>query len=197
MLIAFTVLTTAACATGPRPTLIDAQPVVDDAAASVIDRLDRQPQADFVAAYAITPSWADQPTIATVARTDGEFRTQIGDVVYTTNGTATTTCDVAVGTCEEYANEARISDLGITHQFWGPAFRQRLTADSGRRIASSTGSVDSIAGQSAACVAVQIPSSIDAIGTVNYCALDLGVLGRYVGADATIELTSIQVTPPA
>jgi hypothetical protein len=191
-----TVITTA-CATGQRPTLVDQPTVVDDAASSVMDRLQRQPQSDFVAAYEITPSWTDHATVATVTRTSDELRTQIGDVVYTTTGTSTTTCDTAGAACEQYANEALISDLGITHQFWGPAFRQRLSTDSGRRIGSSTGTVDSIAGQSAACVAVQVPSSIEAVGTVSYCALDVGVLGRYTGADGTIELTSIEITPPA
>ena len=187
----FAVIT--ACVTGPRPTLTDPEPVDDGAAAPVIERLDRAPVGDFTAVYAITPSAAAAATVATVSRHGNELRAQIGDVVYTTNGVTTTTCDVDGGACEDYANETRISNLGITHQFWGPAFRQRLAVDSGRRIGTSTGTVETIAGQSAACVAVTLPSSIGATGTVNYCALDQGVLGRYVGADATIELTSFTV----
>ena len=134
VLVVMATLGMVACATGPRPTLVDQPAVVDDAATPVIERLDRAPQADFVAAYAITPSWSDQPTVATVTRTADELRTQIGDIVYTTNGASTTTCDTTGGPCEDFANEARISDLGITHQFWSSAVRQRLTTDSGRRI---------------------------------------------------------------
>lgn len=179
-----------ACATGPRPTLSDPEPVDDGAAASVIERLDRVPVGDFTAVYEITPSSTTEPTLATISQHGNELRTQIGDVVYTSDGATTTTCDVAGGVCEDYADEARISNLGITHQFWGPSFRQRLATDSGRRIGTSEGAIDTIAGQSAACVAIKVPSSLDAVGTVNYCALDQGVLGRYVGADGTIELTS-------
>jgi hypothetical protein len=179
-----------ACATGPRPTLTDPEPIDDSAAASVIERLDRSPVGDFTAVYEITPSSTTEPTVATISQHGTELRTQIGDVVYTSDGANTTTCDVNGGACEGYANETRISNLGITHQFWGPSFRQRVATDSGRRIGTSEGAVDTIAGQPAACVAIKVPSSLDAVGTVSYCALDQGVLGRYIGADGTIELTS-------
>lgn len=179
-----------ACATGQRPTLSEPDPVGDGAAASVIERLDRAPIGDFTAVYEITPSSTTQPTVATISQTGSELRSQIGDVVYTSDGATTTTCDVAGEACDDFANEARISNLGITHQFWGPSFRQRLATDSDRRIGTSEGAIDTIAGQSAACVAIKIPSSLDAVGTVSYCALDEGVLGRYIGADGTIELTS-------
>jgi len=179
-----------ACATGQRPTLTDPEPVDDGAAASVLERLDRAPLGDFTAVYEITPSSGTTPTIATVSQRGDELRAEIGNIVYTTDGAATSTCDVTGGPCEDFANEARISNLGITHQFWRAAFRQRLATDAGRRIGTSTGTVDSIAGQSAACVAIKVPSALEAVGTVSYCALDQGLLGRYIGADGTIELTS-------
>lgn len=183
-----TVITTA-CATGQRPTLTDPEPVEDGAAATVIERLERPPLGDFTAVYAITPTSGTETTVATISVEGDETRAEIGDVVYASNGTSTTTCDSAGAACDDFANEARISNLGITHTFWQAAFRQRLTTDAGRRIGTSSGSVETIAGQPAACVSIKVPSSLDAVGTVSYCALDLGVLGRYIGADATIELT--------
>jgi hypothetical protein len=182
-----------ACATGPRPSLTDPAPIDDGAAGVVIERLDRTPVGDFTAVYEITPSSGTATTVATINKSSGELTAQIGNVVYTSNGAATTTCDVGGAACDNFANEARISDLGITHQFWSSAFRQRLTVDAGRRVGTSTGTIDNIAGQSAACVAVNVPSSLEAVGTVSYCALDQGLLGRYIGADGTIELTSFDL----
>lgn len=195
---------TSGCMTGPRPTLEAPRTVSDTASQTVLDRLGRDPGVDFTAQYTITPSSAAQPTQATVSRRNGVVRTEIGSVVYTTDSAgASTTCDTAGGSCENAANDARISDLGITHLFWRESTRQRLTNDAGRRIGSSTGTTATIAGQAAVCVAIKIPSSLSApsdvgsVGTVTYCALDQGLLGRYIGADATIELTSFSIAPPS
>lgn len=184
----------AACATGQRPTLTDAANIDDDATAHVLERLDRSPLGNFTATYEITPTSGTDSTEATVTQDGAELRVEVGDVVFTANGTTTTTCDTSGNSCDDYANDARISDLGITHRFWGSAFHQRVATDSGRRVGATTGTVDTIAGQPAACVAIQVPSTLDAVGTVNYCALDQGILARYLGADATIELTSFALT---
>lgn len=184
----------AACATGPRPTLTGAATVDDAATAQVLERLERSPLGDFTATYEITPTSGTDITQATVTQEGAELRVEVGDVVFTSNGTTATTCDASGNSCDDYANDARISNLGITHRFWGSAFRQRVATDSGRRIGTSTGTVDTIAGQPAACVAIQVPSTLDAVGTVNYCALDQGILARYLGADAAIELTSFALS---
>jgi len=188
-------LTLAGCAVGPRPTLVDVAVVDDAAAANVLDRLSRSPQQAFTATYDITPAVTTNRTIATVRRfLDGTVETRIGSVVYTTYPLGTsTTCDPTGERCDDFINDARISDLSIPNLFWGPAFEQRLTTDVNRRIGTSEGSTATIADQSATCVTVRIPSAIDAVGSVIYCALDLGVLARYVGADVVIELTSFQI----
>ena len=180
------------CAVGDRPTLAEVAVVDDDAADAVLDRLDRPPSFPFAATYEIPPSSGLVTTEASISRDDdGTIVTQIGQIAYTTTADGTTTtCDLTDNSCDDYANDARVSDLAVTHQFWGTAFRQRLTTDSGRRIGPSTGSVTTIAGAPATCVDVKVPSSIEAVGTVNYCAIDAGVLGRYFGADVVIELTS-------
>ena len=85
-----------------------------------------------------------------------------------------------------------MSDLAVTHLFWGPAFERRLQTDSGRRIGTSELSDASIAGQPATCAAVTLPSSLESVGTVTYCALDIGLLARYQGADVHVELASFQ-----
>lgn len=184
------------CALGERPTLEAAAVVTDPATQTVVDRLDRSPVVDFTATYAITPSSAADSTIATVSSDDGVTTTQIGDVVFTTDPAGnTTTCRTGGVECTDGADDARVSNLGITHRFWSSSARQRLVTDAARRIGTSTGTTDTIGGQAAVCVAIKLPSSIEAVGTVSYCALEQGILARYIGADGTIELTSFDVAP--
>lgn len=193
---ALTMLATG-CAVGERPTLQAAELITDPASEAVVERLDRPPVGDFAAVYTITPSaTGGAPATATVTSRGGEVRAEIGSVVFTTDAAGlTTTCAVDGTACDDIADDARISDLGITHQFWGSAFRQRLATDAARRIGTSTGTADTIAGQSAVCVAIKLPSSVEQVGTATYCALEQGVLARYIGADATIELTSFTTQP--
>ena len=181
---------------GERPTLAEQAPVSDEAADAVLQRLQRAPDESFVASYLITPSSATEPTTATVTRTgDGMLTVEIGSVVYTTSVDGrTTTCTSADSECEDFANDARVSDLSVTHLFWGPAFERRLQTDSGRRIGTSELSEASIAGQPATCAAVTLPSSLESVGTVTYCALESGLLARYQGADVYVELASFQST---
>jgi hypothetical protein len=185
-------LSTTACALGDRPTLAEPAPAADTAAERVLDLLRRAPDQTFIASYLVTPSSAEAPVDATVTRTAaGVLTVEIGDTVYTTSADGrTTTCDVGGNDCDDFANDARISNLGITHLFWGPAFERRLQTDSSRRIGPSAQQAATIAGASAECVEVRVQSSLDAVGIVSYCALGDGLLARYQGADVIIEMLS-------
>jgi len=184
------------CALGERPTLEAADVITDSATQTVAERLERNPVVDFTATYAITPSSSTDSTVATITAEGGIVTTRIGDITYTTDTAGNTTTCRADGTgCTDGADDALVSNLGITHRFWSSSSRQRLVTDAARRIGTSTGTTDTIAGQSAVCVAIKLPSSVESVGTVSYCALDQGVLGRYIGADGTIELTSLVVSP--
>ncbi len=184
-----------ACATGERPTLVAAPVVSDDdsAVAAVVERLDRAETATFTATYDIIPSATGVVTQATVVAADGRRRVQIGDVDYIVDRGVSRTCDLALGECVDFTDDARISDLNITSEFWGDAFAARLRLDGSRRIGFSQGRVETIAGQTAACVDVPLPAAQALTAAVTYCALDLGVLARYFGADVSIELTSFLV----
>jgi hypothetical protein len=179
----------AACATGPRPTLVDEPVVTDTVAQAVLDRLERASSATFTAEYEITPSLTGQPTHATVIQEGSQQRVTIGNVDYFTDGTVSRTCAVGGTDCVDSIDDARISNLSITSKFWGPSVLSKLELDSARSVDAATGRTGMIANRPATCADVHVPS-IDGVGSVTYCAVDDGVLGRYAGADVAIELTS-------
>lgn len=182
-----------ACVTGERPTL-QAVPLVDDeAAAVVLERLARAGAVDFTATYDIFPSTTGQPTRAIVRQQSGRWRVTIGEIDYVGDGQVSTTCDRTTGECEDFRNEARVSNLNVTSRFWSDAFATRLTIDATRRVGFSRGRTETIADRSAVCADVPVLG-----GEVVYCALDAGVLARYFGADVSIELTSFSdIVDPA
>jgi hypothetical protein len=186
--VALTLLLTA-CATGPRPTLVDQPTATDTVAQAVLDRLERASSATFTADYEITPSLTGQPTHATVIQEGSQQRVTIGDVDYFTDGTTSRTCAVGGTDCVDSIDDARISNLSVTSKFWGPSVASKLELDTARSVDATTGRIDTIANRPATCADVHVPS-IDGVGSVTYCAVDDGVLARYYGADVTIELTA-------
>ena len=175
----------AGCATGERP-MLEPVPVVDDEAAEVVlERLARAGSVPFTATYDIIPSTTGATTTAIVRQLDGRRRVTIGNVDYLLDGATVQTCQLESDQCEEFVNDALVSDLNLTHRFWSDGIADRLVVDASRRTGFSEGRTDTIAGRSAACVDVPVLG-----GTVLYCALDEGVLARYFNADVSIELTS-------
>ncbi len=180
-----TALVVTGCITGDRPELEPA-PDVDDAAAEVVlERLARAGSVSFTATYDIVPTSTGVTTTAVVRQLDDQRRITIGDVDYLIDNGVSRTCRLESDECDEYVNDALVSDLNLTHRFWSDGIAARLVVDASRRIGFSEGRVDSIAGRPAACVDVPVLG-----GTVLYCALDAGVLARYYNADVSIELTS-------
>lgn len=175
----------AGCATGLRPTLDPAPTVDDPAAAVVIERLERADSVNFTATYEITPTSTTQATPAIVRQLDGRRRVTIGDVDYLSDGTVSETCRRTAADCVDYIDDTRISDLAITHRFWSDGFSTRLSIDAARRVGFSEGRTDTIADRSAVCATIPVLG-----GEKLYCALDDGVLARYVGPDVTVQLTS-------
>lgn len=188
VLLASAVLLTG-CMSGERPTLtseppggaVNNDPVIN----AVLDRLALADGVKFQATYTITPSSSGTATQATVRQSGGKRRITIGDVEYLTDSGTSQTCDNIDNTCIGFIDDARISNLNLTHLFWGGSFANRLKLDASRNLTAATGHVETIAEHPASCADVTVVG-----GTLVYCALDAGVLARYFGADVTIELTS-------
>lgn len=182
------------CFTGERPTLVERPSNDDPATQAVIDRLDTVSSAVFTATYEITPTLTGQPVTATVSQDGTRRRVTIGDVDFITDGTVVRTCSRTDDSCVDFLDDARVSDLNITHRFWGDAFRARLELDASRRVGFTEASDETIAGVPAACVDIPVPSASELSGVVQYCALDAGPLARYIGADVKIELVEFSPT---
>jgi hypothetical protein len=185
----------AACATGPRPSFDDAQPTQqatgDAAIDAVLERLDRVGLEQFTADYTILTRLGGKESTATVVQASDSRRSITINTVRFLDGTGTaSTCDLTTAECEAILNDARVSDVQITHDFYGSSFARRLRVDAGRSLAPARGYTDTIGGQPAACADVPVSG-----GTKVYCALDAGPLARYDGNDVVIELVTLSATP--
>jgi hypothetical protein len=184
-------LALSACATGQRPSFDADQPLLtptgDPGIDAVLERLDAVGLEQFTADYTILTRLGGQESTATVVQADNSRRSvTVNDVRYL-NGTGNAaTCNLTTDECEAAINDARTSDLQVTHDFYGPSIARRLRVDAGRRLDNARAYESTIAGQTATCADVPVSG-----GTKIYCALDSGVLARYEGADLAIELVTV------
>jgi hypothetical protein len=171
------------CITGERPELVVEDPIRDQAVEAVLELLDRAGDRDFTADYDIIPSATGETTAATVRVSDRRIRVTVGTVDYLIDGSVSRTC--VAGDCIDRIDDAPISNLHITHRFWGDSFAARLRLDAARNLSAGQGRTGTIAGRPATCVDLTVVG-----GTPTYCALDEVGLARYFGADVSIELTA-------
>ena len=180
------------CLTGERPTLVNepATVIEDPSVLAVVDRLDAAGGGRWTATYRIIPTSTTETTEAMVEVAGGSRRVTIGNVEFVSDGESSRTCDDGPNGCVDFIDNARISNLNITNEFWGDAFAARLRLDASRRVGFTDSSTVEIAGMPASCVSIPLPGTGIDDPSVQYCALDQGPLARYFGADVTIDLTS-------
>lgn len=190
--------TLSGCLTGERPTLaedsaIDA-PLGDPAVDAVLEQFGALPDATFTADYLITNNFGPIVRTATVAQApDGRRSITIGDVRFLIEPASAVTCvarEVEGGReiiCNEGIDDATVSDLQVTHQFYGRSAATRLRTDAERRVSATDGYTAAFAGRDARCVSVPVTG-----GSKVYCALPEGLLASYQGPDVLIELTAFR-----
>ena len=148
--------------TGERPTLEEtasAASVGDAPVDAVISRLDAAGDATFTATYEITNNFGPVTRTATVSQLpDGRRSVTIGDVRFLFGGTANATCRLGTGVeqCSDGVEDAAVSDLQVTHQFYARSAADRLRTDAGRDVGFTEGDTTEIAGQPATCVSVPV-----------------------------------------
>ena len=182
-------LISVACATGPRPTLVDTPVVEDPAISTVIESLEAAESAEFTAEYRITVNYGGLVTEASVSQEDGRRSVTIGEIRFISDEFGQRTCDIATGACQSGLDDTRISDIQITHQFWSRAMVNRLRTDADRNIAPARASEATQAGEPAVCAVVPVAG-----GEKSYCALTAGPLSLYAGPDVLVELITWRPT---
>jgi hypothetical protein len=184
-----------ACATGQRPSFESDQPSLsptgDAAVDAVLERLDAVGIAQFTADYEVLTRLGGLNSTATVVQADNSRRSVTVNDIRFLNGTGNAaTCNLTTSECEAVINDARVSDVQLSHDFYGASMARRLRVDAARRIGDTSGYEITQGGRAALCVDVPVSG-----GTKVYCALENGVLARYDGADLFIELTGISDVP--
>jgi len=182
-----------ACVTGERPSFVDdasaaGTPVGDASVDAVLGRLENPATQPFTADYTILTKATGGTSNATVAVDVDRRSITISNIRFLIEGTRTGTCNVESGRCSNTIDDGRVSDIQVTHDFYGEATARRLRADAARRIDQTAPSAATIAGLPATCVSVPLTS--DGAGT--YCVLDNGLLARMDNGDVQIELTSFR-----
>jgi len=183
------------CFTGERPSFDDEEPLQtesgDEAVDAILERLDAVAPTQFTAQYEILTRLGGLDSAATVVQADNSRRSiTINNVRFIDSADTVATCDLASGKCEATLNDARVSDLLLSHEFYGKSFARRLRVDANRRVGDTNSYTITQAGQQVLCVDVPVSG-----GTVSYCALDSGPLARYDGNDLFIQMTSMTDVP--
>ncbi len=194
LLLAATAVLTG-CFTGDRPSFESdvayAAETGNEAIDDVLERLDRARLATFTGDYEIlTRLGGGESTAHVVQDGPGRRSVTVNSIRFVVDGDSAATCDLDADECEASINDARISDVIATHDFYADSAARRLRTDADRRILEPTGYEITQAGQTALCVEVPVTG-----GTVTYCALESGALARYDGSDVLVELTSFSDTP--
>jgi outer membrane lipoprotein-sorting protein len=185
----------AGCFTGQRPSFEPTQPSIEPTGNpnidAVLERLESVSTAVFTADYSILTKLGNVTSTARVVQSAPDRRSiTINNVRFIYDGASVATCNLLTAECEATINDARVSDVSVTHEFYGKSFAQRLRVDASRRVGDPAGYSITQAGQQALCVDVPVTG-----GTVSYCALSNGVLARYDGNDLFIEMTAYSDFP--
>lgn len=181
------------CFTGERPTLVEAAvigaPVGDPASDEVLTRFGALPTATFTARYEITNNYGPIIRDAEVVQTtDGRRSITIGEVRFIIEPGTSLTCRLDTDApCDTRVDDAAVSDLQVTHQFYGRSAADRLRVDAERRVGPTEGFDAEFGGVEARCVTVPVSG-----GSKVYCALPDGVLASYQGPDVLIMLTGYE-----
>ena len=150
----------------------------------VLARLDGVDGKTFTASYAIRRKLGDLERSASVVQLPPRTLVRIGDVSLFSDPPQQT-CDAATGACEDGLLEQRISDIGVSSRFYGPATAQQLRVAVGRESSPPTVDTAQLAGIGAECLHVPVGG-----GEETYCVTGDGLLALLDTAAMHIELTS-------
>ena len=178
------------CFTGKRPSFKDDPFPVgtmtgDAAVDAVLTKLDAASAGPITAAYSVLTKFGNTTSQAIVVLDAGNRSVVIGNVHYIDTPGAQATCaqDASVP-CIDGLDASKVSNIGITIDFYAADTAKRLRRDFRSMIGPSTPHVETIADQTATCVDVPLSG-----GTAVYCVMDSGLIARLDDGDVAVNLT--------
>jgi FlaG/FlaF family flagellin (archaellin) len=182
----------AGCFTGPRPYFGDTNAFPpgsvtgDTAIDAVLTLFDAVSIGPATATYSVLTKFGNTTHPATVVLTPGKRAITIGNIRYVQTETTANTCtqDNSVP-CVTGFDPQRISDIGITVDFYAADTAKRLRRDAQAKLGPAIASQATIAGQPATCVDITLPG-----GVATYCSLANGMLAKLDDGDVQITLTA-------
>jgi len=188
--LALSALLLAGCFTGKRPYFTDdpfpAGSLTGDVAIdAVLTKLDAVTTGPVTAGYSVLTKFGYSTTTAVVILDADSRSVTIGNVHYIETPATSATCaeDGSVP-CADGLDASKVSNIGITIDFYAAEAAKRLRRDSSAKIAPTTAHVEAIAEQTATCVDVPLSG-----GVAVYCVLDNGLVARLDDGDVAVNLT--------
>lgn len=184
------------CLTGKRPHFSDSTvpsagtPVGDPAIDAVLGKLDAVTAGPATAMYEVLTKYGNTTNPASVVLAPGKRNVVIGNTRFLQTETVAQTCSVDVpGPCATGFEVQRVSNIGITPDFYAADTAKRLRRDSQAKVGPAVARTDVIAQQPATCVDLPVPN-----GTAVYCVLDNGMMALLDDGDVRVSLTVFGAT---
>ncbi len=182
--VLLTPLLLSACITGKRPSFgIQSDPAI----AAVLSKLDVASIGPFTATYSLLTRFGNVTTPASVSMVNPSQRSvTIGGIRYLFGDTGPQTCTLASGVCSAQTDDAQVSNLSLTHDFFGSSPAARIRQDATAMVGAAIPSTTQVAGQAATCVQIPVTG-----GSKKYCTLDNGLLAFQDTPDLLITLLTV------
>lgn len=191
LVIALSTLLLAGCFTGQRPYFGDSNSFPpgsmsgDPAIDAVLTKLDVASTGPLTAAYTVLTKFGNTTRPAVVVLSPGKRNVTVDNTRYIQTETSADTCTLDGSIpCVKGFDAQRISNVGITVDFYGLDAAKRLRRDAVAKLGPAIGTQDVIGGQPATCVDVTVNG-----GTAVYCVLNNGLLAKIDDGDVLIALT--------
>ena len=163
-----------------RPGTLSGDPAID----AVLTKLDGATSGPATAAYTVLTKFGNTTNPALVVLQPGKRNVVIGNTRYLQTEVAANTCTQdATIPCVPGFDPQRISNIGITVDFYAADTAKRLRRDAQAKLGPAITSHDVIAGQPVTCVDVTVSG-----GTAVYCVLANGLLAKLDDGDVLITL---------
>jgi hypothetical protein len=179
------------CFTGERPSFQDADAFPpgsttgDPAIDAVLAKFDAVTTGPATAKYSVLTKYGNLTSKASVALSPGKRNIIVENTRYIQNDTGSATCTVDnTVPCSTGWDPTRISDTGLTVDFYATDTAKRLRRDAQAKVGPSTAHDESVADQPVTCVDVPLTG-----GTARYCALANGMVAILDDGDVRVALT--------